>query len=49
MQSLQSPHPSIAEAARDPRRNGLDNPFGDARGERLHPDLLALTGASALC
>ena len=49
VQSLQSPHASAADIERDPRRNGLDNPFGEGgRLERLHPDLLLLTGALAL-
>lgn len=35
---------AAAAAQRDPRRNGMDNPFGDGRPEPMHPSLATLTG-----
>ena len=35
---------AAAAAQRDPRRNGMDNPFGDGRPEPMHPSLARLTG-----
>ena len=44
---VQETEAAAAEAAqRDPRRNGMDNPFGDGRPDPMHPSLARLTGVA---